>query len=153
MTSRRREVRLMRRTLFQFDLHRFTFIMQMCTVHLVHQIHRRIVIMSFYKYPILARKRERHVPSVNSSARPSIRLFVHFANRRQRGLVADRFATEALRVFARRRTRERVQRSISRHRRDERRRKILLLDSRVMHKCIDRALAFPPGSLSSLLGG
>jgi len=39
------------------------------------------------------------------------------------------------------------------HGRDERRRKILLLDSRVMHKCIDRALAFPLGSFSSLLGG
>lgn len=101
MASRRREVRLMRRALFQFDLHRFTFIMQMCAVHLVHQIHRRIVITSSYEYPILARKREREreTRTVRKFVRPSTRLFVHFTNRRQRGLVADRFATEALRFL------------------------------------------------------
>lgn len=45
-------------------------------------------------------------------------------------------------------------RCIPHHRRDERRRKILLLDSRVMHKCIDRALASPLGSPSRpFLGG
>lgn len=150
MTSRRREVRLMRRTLFpRLDLpiyRRSAFAKRMHrarAVYPVHQIRRHIAIMQFYEDPVP----ERPARTVRKFARPSTRLFVHFANASS---AANRFAAGAY-DSSRGDTRRRAAYSSSRQ--DERRRKILLLDSRVMHKCIDRALAFPLGSLSSLLGG
>jgi len=115
---------------------------------LVHQIHR-IAIMWLYKYPIP----ERGTPSfvslsahVYSSICP---LCKSPATRTCCGPLCGRSRTDSSRGD----TRERAAYSSSPPRQDERRRKILLLDSRVMHKCIDRVLAFPLGSLPSLLGG